>query len=71
MQWRQITMIFLLHQIGQLVMVPIIMICALFGTIGIIKLIQKFFPFIDISQHSFDKGKNDEQNHTDKAGKNR
>lgn len=52
---------FLVHQLGQLVMVFVTMVCALFGTVGIIKLIKKFFPFIDLPQNLFrthEKGEN-------------
>lgn len=35
-------MSFILEQLGQLVMVVVIMACALVGTIGIIKLIKRF-----------------------------
>lgn len=44
---------FLVHQLGQLVMVLVVMACALFGTVGIIKLIKKFFPFVDLPQNLF------------------
>lgn len=56
---------FLVHQLGQLVMVLVIMVCALFGTVGIIKLIKKFFPFIDLPQNLFrtdEKGENNSSN---------
>lgn len=45
-------MSFLIHQIGQFVMVLVIMAFALFGTVGIITLIKKFFPSIDITTNS-------------------
>ena len=66
---------FLIHQLGQLVMVVIIMACALFGTVGIIKLIKKFFPFIDLQQNLFrtdEKTKKDEyrRNHMAAGHKN-
>lgn len=41
---------FLVHQLGQLIMVLVTMACALFGTVIIIKLIKKFFPFINLPQ---------------------
>lgn len=50
-------MSFLLHQLAQLGMVAVTMVCALFGTVGIIKLIKKFFPIGDFPQGPFDMGK--------------
>lgn len=55
----------LLDQLGQLAMVVIIMVCSLFGTAGIIKLIKKIFPFGDFRQSSFDTGKRNSKNHED------
>lgn len=52
---------FLVYQFGRLVMVFVIMACALFGTVGIIKLIQKFFPFIDLRQDLFRRGEKNEK----------
>lgn len=53
---------FLVHQLGQLVMVLVIMVCALFGTVGMIKLIKKFFPFIDLPQNLLRTDKKGENN---------
>ena len=56
---------FLARQLGQLVMVFVVMVCALFGTVGIIKFIKKFFPFIDLPQnlfHTEEKGENNRNN---------
>lgn len=62
---------FLIHQLGQLVMVFVIMVCALFGTVGIIKLIKKIFPFIDLPQNLFhtDAKKKDSRNDQEKGNK--
>lgn len=59
---------FLAHQLGQLVMVLVIMICALFGTVGIITLIKKLFPFIDLPQNLFHMDKKEENNLKDTEG---
>ena len=59
---------FLVHQLGQLVMVFVVMVCALFGTVGIIKFIKKFFPFIDLPQNLFrtdEKGENSRNNNAE------
>lgn len=55
-------MSFLLHQLGQLGMVAIIMVCSLFGTAGIIKLIKKVFPFGNFEQSPFETGKKNRKN---------
>lgn len=60
---------FLAHQLGQLFMVFVVMICALFGTVGIIKLIKKFFPFIDLPQNLFRMNKRDENNTENPEGR--
>ena len=62
---------FLVHQLEQLVMVPVIMICALFGTVGIIKLIRKFFPFIDLPQNLFCTDEKDKNNRNNAQEENR
>lgn len=56
---------FLLHQLEQLGMVAVIMVCALLGTVGIIKLIRKFFPFGDFTQNHFDAKRSDKKDQTD------
>lgn len=47
-------MLFLFNQLRQLGMVAIVMACALLGTVGIIKLIKKIFPFSDSMPNLFD-----------------
>lgn len=61
---------FFVHQFEQLVMVFVIMVCALFGTVGIIKLIKKFFPFIDLPQNLFltDEKSENNSNNVEKGG---
>lgn len=58
---------FLVHQLGQLVMVFVVMVCALFGTVGIIKFIKKFFPFIDLPQNLFRTDEKDENSRNNNA----
>lgn len=60
---------FLVHQLGQFVMVLVVMICALFGTVGIIKLIKKLFPFIDLPQNLYRADEKDENSHNNAEGK--
>lgn len=50
-------------------MVLVIMICALFGTVGIITLIKKLFPFIDLPQNLFHMDKKEENNLKDTEGR--
>lgn len=61
---------FLVHQLEQLVIVFVIMVCALFGTVGIIKLIKQFFPFIDLPQNVFCTDEKDKNNRNDTEGGN-
>lgn len=47
------------------------MVCALFGTVGIIKLIKRFFPFINLPQNQFRTNEKGENNHDNAKGGNK